>query len=237
MMLGKTFRTLLGGATLVGLMALTGCGGGLSKTVDVTNGEYYTEEEFKKLSKDQRDAYCASLDAELASLGAAAGDAQGRAGQAQGQLGDIQTEVRNLQSRYDAAKGDVDRVQGDVDYFEGLPKTHTVVNGEFLQKISGYDTIYADPAKWPRIYRANKDKISDPNLIYPNWVLNIPRDWPSAWTVQQDEYLSKIARYWEVYGDSTQWTKIYEANKGKISDPDMIWPGWELTIPRGAGGL
>ena len=92
-------------------------------------------------------------------------------------------------------------------------------SGEFLQKISEYERIYADPLKWPRIYRANKDLIDDPNLIYPDWELTVPRDWPRTWTVKQDEYLSRIASYWEVYGDGTEWPRIYEANRDQISDP------------------
>jgi nucleoid-associated protein YgaU len=36
--------------------------------------------------------------------------------------------------------------------------------------------IFNDPWKWKRIYRVNKDKIKDPNLIYPGQVLIIPKD-------------------------------------------------------------
>jgi nucleoid-associated protein YgaU len=113
-----------------------------------------------------------------------------------------------------------------------LPSTHTVQKGECLYIISGYSQIYDDPLKWPRIYRANKDKIKDPNLIYPGWVLNIPRGYPSTHTVIEGEYLSKIASYWEVYNDARQWPRIYRANQDQIRDPDLIRPGQVLTIPR-----
>lgn len=214
------------------VFALVGCGSKVTRTADVSNGDYYSEEEFAKLSKEQRDAYCADLDQELANLQSAASTEKNKASQAQGELQSIQNEIQALQSRYDAARSETDGIQEQIDYFEGLPKEHTVVEGEFLQKISEYERIYADPTKWPRIYRANKDKINDPNLIYPGWVLRIPRDWPRTWVVKQDEYLSKIAGYWEIYDDYTQWTRIYEANKDQIRDPDLIWPDWELTIPR-----
>jgi len=113
-----------------------------------------------------------------------------------------------------------------------LPSMHTVVKGECLYVISGYSQIYNDPVKWPRIYRANRDKIKDPNLIYPGWVLNIPRGYPSTHTVVAGEYLSKIASYWEIYNDARQWPKIYRANSDQISDPDLIYPDQVLTIPR-----
>jgi nucleoid-associated protein YgaU len=214
------------------VFALVGCGSKVTRTANVSTGDYYSEEEFAKLSKEQRDAYCAELDQQLAQLQSSASSETNKASQLSSQLQSIQGEIRNLQGQVDAAKGDTDKLQEQVDYFESLPKTHTVEKGEFLQKISEYERIYADPLKWPRIYRANKDQISDPNLIYPGWVLKIPRDWPHSWVVKKDEYLSKIASYWEIYDDPMQWTRIYEANKGQIRDPDLIWPDWELTIPR-----
>jgi nucleoid-associated protein YgaU len=214
------------------LLAVVGCGGGVDRQVDVSAGEYYTPEEVQKLNKDQYTAYCASLDTELTKVSGEATSTQAAVGTTQAQVAAAQKDVKALESQYNGKKAETDAVQKDIDYFKGLPKMWTVREGEFLHKISGYEEIYADALKWPRIYRANKDKIEDPNLIYPGWQLAIPRDWPSTWTVQQDEYLSKIAWYWEVYDDPGQWTKLYEANKDRINDPDIIWPGWELRIPR-----
>lgn len=56
------------------------------------------------------------------------------------------------------------------------PTTHKVKKGECLWYIAGYDQIYGNPLKWPLIYKANKDKIKNPDLIYPGQVLTIPRD-------------------------------------------------------------
>lgn len=58
----------------------------------------------------------------------------------------------------------------------GYPGTHTVVPGEWLCKIAGYWEIYGDWRKWTSIYEANRDQIKDPDLIYPNQVLSVPRD-------------------------------------------------------------
>ncbi len=56
------------------------------------------------------------------------------------------------------------------------PKEWTVVKGECLWKIAGYDKIYADPFQWPLIYKANKAQIKDPDLIHPGQVFAIPRN-------------------------------------------------------------
>jgi LysM repeat protein len=52
---------------------------------------------------------------------------------------------------------------------------HVVKRGECLWWIAEFEDIYNDPFLWPLIYDANKDKIKNPNLIYPGQVLTIPR--------------------------------------------------------------
>ncbi len=54
--------------------------------------------------------------------------------------------------------------------------THRVVKGECLWYIAGYDRIYGNPLQWPLIYKANKNRIKNPDLIYPGQVFRIPRD-------------------------------------------------------------
>lgn len=51
-------------------------------------------------------------------------------------------------------------------------KSYTVKPGDCLWIIAKY--YYGDGSKYPVIYNANRDKISDPNLIYPGQVLVIP---------------------------------------------------------------
>ncbi|WCL48643.1 DUF4398 domain-containing protein [Leptospira sp. GIMC2001] len=43
-----------------------------------------------------------------------------------------------------------------------------------LWRIAGNKNSYGNPKLWPRIYQANKNKIKNKNLIYPNQVLYIP---------------------------------------------------------------
>lgn len=54
----------------------------------------------------------------------------------------------------------------------GGTRTYTVVSGDSLSKIAKRE--YGDAQKWPRIYDANRDKISNPDLIHPGQVLTIP---------------------------------------------------------------
>ena len=50
--------------------------------------------------------------------------------------------------------------------------------------------------------------------------------------VKKDECLWWIAEYVEVYNDPWQWSRIYEANRDQLEDPDLIYPGQVLKIPR-----
>ena len=55
---------------------------------------------------------------------------------------------------------------------------------------------------------------------------------PSKYIVKDGDYLIKIAKL--VYGDSSRWREIYDANKTLIgNNPDLIFPGQELDIPGG----
>ena len=56
------------------------------------------------------------------------------------------------------------------------PSSYKVVKGDCLWNIAKKPKIYGDPFKWPRIYKANKNQIKDPDLIYPNQVFKIPRN-------------------------------------------------------------
>ena len=48
-------------------------------------------------------------------------------------------------------------------------------------------------------------------------------------TVQPGDSLSKIAK--REYGDGNKWRAIFDANRDKIKDPDLIHPGDVLTLP------
>ena len=54
----------------------------------------------------------------------------------------------------------------------GSGKTYVVVKGDSLSKIAKRE--YGDASKWRTIHEANKDLISDPDLIYPGQELKIP---------------------------------------------------------------
>lgn len=68
------------------------------------------------------------------------------------------------------------QMQRALDAWQEKPKEvlYTVVKGDHLWGIAKKDEHYGNPFAWPKIYKANKDKINDPDLIYPKQVFKIP---------------------------------------------------------------
>jgi len=109
---------------------------------------------------------------------------------------------------------------------------YVVVKGDYLWKISKKDEIYGDPYQWIRIYCVNKDQIKNPDLIHPDQVFNIARGvGMNEYLVVKGDWLAKIAASPSVLNDPTKWTKLYEANKDIVSDPNLIYPHQVLTLP------
>ena len=52
---------------------------------------------------------------------------------------------------------------------------YVVVKDDTLWDIAANPNVYSDPLKWPMIYNANRDVITDPDLIFPEQQLIIPR--------------------------------------------------------------
>ena len=52
-------------------------------------------------------------------------------------------------------------------------RSHTVERGDTLWGISASSTGYNDPYQWPLIFKANKSRIDDPDLIHPGQTFQI----------------------------------------------------------------
>ncbi len=109
-------------------------------------------------------------------------------------------------------------------------KQYTVVRGDNLWNISKKPSIYSDPYLWPRIYVENRDKIKNPDLIFPNWTLNVPFGVDlNQHLVVGGQSLSSIAGI--VYKDPTKWYRLLKANQSQILDASLIFPAQVLDVP------
>ena len=60
--------------------------------------------------------------------------------------------------------------------------------------------------------------------VFPKYYVVVER-------TKNTDSLWLIASYDFIYGDGRLWRKIYEANRDKIKNPDIIRKGQRLTIP------
>ena len=114
-----------------------------------------------------------------------------------------------------------------------MAQTYVTQSGDTLWDIA--QRIYGDGTKWSMIHEANRATIGDdPQVIHAGATLVIP---DIAGPPIGGQYVT-VANdtLWDIaqrnYGDGTQWTRIYEANKATIGgDPNVLHSGLTLIIP------
>lgn len=136
-------------------------------------------------------------------------------------------------TRYTVQKGDVSfeviakRVLGDRKYAAAISRANPMLSPDKLiagrtvlnipkdpTNIQGKETTITVPAKKPGANEAKPTEASTVGRTY---------------TVLADDTLSGIAK--KFYGKSAQWKKIFDANRGVISDPAKLKAGVQIVIP------
>ena len=122
-------------------------------------------------------------------------------------------------------------------------RTHTVTTGESLWSIA--DTELGDGARWHEIADLNPRTHGPQWRIFAGTTLTLPtrdsapdapRRGGATYTVRAGDTLSEIAE--DRLGDPDRYPQIFQASRhthqpdGRhLRDPDLILPGWHLTIP------
>lgn len=126
-------------------------------------------------------------------------------------LGD---QLTNLQVDYDA-NGTV-KLSGTAKWFATKQKAVLLVgNLKDVEKVE--DNIVVDKSHL-------KQAAATPAAAEPD------DDEAAFYTIQKGDTLSALAK--KHYQDANQWRKIFEANREVIGDPDKIYPGQTIRIPK-----
>lgn len=124
-------------------------------------------------------------------------------------LGRLEGRVREMQRMNDDQLADrQDEVMGLEQQLNELRRERVAAMPEF------YDRIIALARDIKGLYREKKIK----GYTVGTWSENRDCLW-------------NISGRAEIYGDPFQWPKIWQANTDLIKNPDVIQPGWVLTIP------
>jgi nucleoid-associated protein YgaU len=82
-----------------------------------------------------------------------------------------------LMQEVEALRIEKEQLANELKALKDAKSFYIVKPGDWLSKLADYKEVYGNGGwkRWPEIYKANKKLIKDPNLIYPNWKLSIPR--------------------------------------------------------------
>lgn len=173
------------------LLAVGGCGKPVLRLADASLGDYYTEKEFKKLTDEQRQDYCQELadqretfESEITDARVAQDALRRGAAVRHAEADSLQNVAAALEARVAEArvKGGAQRsashdagrtgaTASKTSYLE----TYVVKKGDSLWRISGLPDLMGRSSEWSRLFEANRDRIRNPDRIYPGQELQIPR--------------------------------------------------------------
>ena len=72
---------------------------------------------------------------------------------------------------------------------------YIVRKGDTLWAISGKTEIYGDSFQWPLIFKANRDFIQDPDLIYPDQKLTVDKNFSQSETKKAEKLADETPKY------------------------------------------
>ena len=134
-------------------------------------------------SQSELNALVGATDASIARYRKDVADLEGKIQRKEGSIEDAELALENLQKDKISALPEFnEKVNGQMQRQLEAWKTaeaskevnYTVVKGDYLWKIAKKDEFYGNGFAWPVIYKANRDQIKDPDLIYPKQVFKIP---------------------------------------------------------------
>jgi nucleoid-associated protein YgaU len=185
----------------------------------------YSRDEIEAMGDDNIELQIAYWEWVLAELEPQIDEWEGKVQPLRDQVDDLERRIAELERQINDLRAEINRLRN-----AGVH--HLILDGETLWGIAAVHYHYGDGTQWPKIYERNRDKISDPNMIYAGDTIIVPIPMVNSYTVVEGDFLGKIAGYDVVYGDRGMWPQLYEGNRGKISNPNLIYPGQVLDVPR-----
>jgi len=110
------------------------------------------------------------------------------------------------------------------DYIAAKEKAEAALVKARSAEVQAKSAVDTKRAEMSRTTQQQAGGMADPGIT--------PRPYPTSHVVIKGESLWWIAEYKQVYNDPFQWPLIYKANRAKINDPDLIFPGQEFKIVR-----
>jgi nucleoid-associated protein YgaU len=186
---------MLRATTALAILAavVAGCGKPVLRVADASLGDYYTAKEYRKLSDEQREEYCQELSEQRDLFREQIEGAEEALDALHQTTGPLRAEVDSLTARAEELERRLAEARAAGGTKAGTAESggaksgaasqepaarserHVVKPGESLWSISAKSDVYGEGARWNRLYRGNKNRIQNPDRIYPGQEIQIPR--------------------------------------------------------------
>ncbi len=140
-----------------------------------------------------------------------------------------QGQISNSSANTEATQSTQPKPLGEIKTTD-LPTNYILKPGDSLWKIA--QTVYGSGYEWSKVYTENKDKISNPNLVYAGVQITLPKieaaaaATPQTYTVVAGDNLWNIGV--KLCGSGFVWTQIAADNS--LANPRLIHPGNVLKV-------
>lgn len=214
---------------------------------------YLNDNEYKKLSKNERQQYWNNLNQEMTSLQQRKANALKSIDTDSKEIERLNQEIKKVDAqitektkKLGIADNTFSDLQSKIQYYKDqLNNWEKMSDSELWEKAKAFKELEES-------FKSNnnnqltqlpefKREFDDLNRRFVAINDNMkqkkkPAYYEDNYAVKSGDYLSKIASYSNIYGDASKWGIIYRANRDQIKDPNLIQVGMDLKIPRGLPG-
>lgn len=209
--------------SLVALVAMPG----QAVAQEMTMKEYKIQVQQQADREHAANNEIAKCDAEIANLKSQIADIEG---QITATWGEIYSAIGVTEADVNAYRDRLNGLERDLNAMGALSPEDL---WQRRKEINGIE-VQLEEAKNDKIYVLSemKDKVAALEGKIAQLRAKMPKGMYDEYTVNRGDYLWRISRSSDVYGDPMQWVRIYSYNRDQIKDPDLIYPDQIFKIHR-----
>lgn len=147
--------------------------------------------------------------------------------------GEIYAALNSSKAQDDGYNQELDALQADASAFLGMSPEEIYSRKDELQALK--DRLNGNKENSLALLSANETKLNNiESMVMQAEEKGKPAE-PDTYTVMRGDYLWKIAKKPDIYGDPYAWSRIYTSNRDQIKDANLIFPEQIFRIPRDVG--
>lgn len=217
-------------ALVIGLLSLSLVVPAVAQEKKMTMQEYATELAAAQKREADAKAEIAKLDAEMAQLRQELASTEQMTTQT---WDEIYTMLGTDRAGVEAYRNQMRQLEADIDGMAALAPE------ELFKRRAELDQLQARLDEMKKSNISKLTEMQDGIATLEGKMTQLRSRMPKAvydqYTVVKGDYLWRISKKSDIYGDPYQWMRIYSYNREMIKNPDLIYPDWNLKIQREVG--